>query len=139
MHIPVAIRRAVADRAQNCCEFCLVPQSRTTYSFQFDHVIARKHRGETTAENLCLTGPWCNSHKGTDLNGIDDDTGNVVALFNPRKQVWIEHFQLDGALILGISETGRTTIATLKLNDLDQVAFRTALLDLGVYPGTATS
>ncbi len=51
----------------------------------------------------------CNLHKGTNLFGLDPDTNLPVRLFDPRKDVWGNHFQRDSALILGITDIGRTT------------------------------
>ena len=43
----------------------------------------------------------------------------MVPLFNPRQQVWAEHFiwTLDGLEIRGTTTTGRATCNRLDLND----------------------
>ncbi len=50
--------------------------------------------------------------------GIDPETQNEVPLFNPRTQIWSEHFQFsDGySLILGLTPIGRATVSRLKIN-----------------------
>ena len=37
-------------------------------------------------------------------------------LFNPRQQKWHDHFAVNGARIVGLTPTGRVTIALLQLN-----------------------
>jgi hypothetical protein len=51
--------------------------------FHVDHVIAVKHGGNTSAENLALACLHCNLHKGTDLASLDPTTGLLTRLFNP--------------------------------------------------------
>ncbi|MBI3469268.1 MAG: HNH endonuclease [Planctomycetes bacterium] len=53
------LRRRVAERADNRCEYCLVRQQLSASVHQIDHVIADKHGGPTTFENLALScTPW---------------------------------------------------------------------------------
>jgi HNH endonuclease len=53
-YIPASLRRLVVERAQNCCEYCLIPQEIVLATHQVDHIIAEKHCGETVSENLAL-------------------------------------------------------------------------------------
>ena len=41
------LEAAVRNRARNACEYCLIPQTAEITDHQIDHVIARKHAGET--------------------------------------------------------------------------------------------
>ncbi|WP_366918499.1 HNH endonuclease signature motif containing protein [Acaryochloris sp. IP29b_bin.148] len=50
--IPVPLRLQVEDRANNCCEYCLLPNTLSFYTHEVDHVIAQKHKGTTSADNL---------------------------------------------------------------------------------------
>jgi len=70
-YIPAALRRQVIERAQNCCEYCLMGEGDRAIDFAIDHVIAEKHGGETAEHNLCLSCYWCNSYKGSDLSSVD--------------------------------------------------------------------
>jgi len=80
-----ALRQAVRRRADNCCEYCRLPEAFSFIQpFQIEHIIARKHRGPTTLPNLALACDRCNLHKGTDLTAIDPLTRRVVPLFHPR-------------------------------------------------------
>jgi 5-methylcytosine-specific restriction endonuclease McrA len=84
--IAPALRSIVIERARKRCEYCQRPDSQeiNAYPHEVDHVTARKHGGQTTAENLAYACFDCNRHKGTDLSSIDPRTGRIVQLFNPR-------------------------------------------------------
>ena len=50
-----ALERLVRYRAGGRCEYCRLPQAASRVPFEIDHIIARKHRGRTTAGNLGLS------------------------------------------------------------------------------------
>ena len=129
-----ALRRQVIARADNCCEYCLLPQELVASTHQVDHVIAEKHGGRTVLANLALSCTMCNRRKGSDISSLDPATGMLVPLFNPRTQRWAEHFRLEGAHIVGVTAVGRTTVALLQLNAIERVVERAAFLRTGRYP-----
>lgn len=96
------LRPQIEERAHQCCEYCLVPQDLAASRHQVDHVIAEKHGGQTTLDNLALSCTVCNRRKGSDIGSLDPDSGTLIPLFNPRTQPWSDHFQLDGVHIKGI-------------------------------------
>jgi hypothetical protein len=51
----------------------------------------------------------------------------VVTLFHPRRDVWETHFVLRGALMVGLTPTGRATVRVLNMNAADRVQLRRAL------------
>lgn len=55
LDIPVDLKRIVHERADACCEYCLIPESVTLAVHEIDHIIAQKHQGQTEAENLALS------------------------------------------------------------------------------------
>ncbi len=61
--VPDAIRRIVAARAQDYCEYCRCPGRFATESFTVEHTKPRIAGGETTLENLAWSCFGCNSHK----------------------------------------------------------------------------
>jgi len=65
------LRDFVRQRARDRCEYCRVPAAADVMPFQIDHIIARKHGGETVASNLALSCYNCNMHKGPNIAGID--------------------------------------------------------------------
>ncbi|MBC6473749.1 MAG: hypothetical protein GDA48_13800 [Hormoscilla sp. GM102CHS1] len=66
----------------------------------------------------------------------DPQTGEEIALFNPRKQNWTEHFNWSEDLIQLIGQTpcGRATIEALALNRPGVVNLRQLLLLAGLHP-----
>ena len=57
-------------------------------------------------------------------------------MFNPRTQVWSEHFRwsAEGAYIHGITPTGRATVAALQLNNALAVEVRRNWILAGWHP-----
>ncbi len=53
----------------------------------------------------------------------------MVALFNPREQVWVEHFAFRGARIMGLTPVGRATVQVLDMNARERVKIREDLQD----------
>lgn len=121
------------SRAERRCEYCHFPEELAWLSFQVDHIIAEKHDGPTTEENLALSCFYCNSYKGPNIAGIDPEGEPTIAvqLFHPRKDTWIEHFVWDGPYLKGVTPAGRATIATLRINQPDAIDLRQMLLNLG--------
>jgi hypothetical protein len=111
-----------------------MPQDFDDLPFQIDHIIARKHGGPTSEDNLALACFYCNTNKGPNVAGIDPEIGELVRLFNPRKDNWAHHFSWDGPMLSGLTTIGRATIYVLRINDPEYVAVRAALIAEGVFP-----
>ena len=75
-----------------------------------------------------------NLHKGPNLTGIDPVTGAVEPLFHPRRRRWSEHFASQGAVIVGITPTGRATVAALSMNRPLALAIRREEAVRGRHP-----
>mgnify|MGYP002654918095 CR=1 FL=1 len=129
-----SLRKTVVERALGRCEYCLIHQAFSAYSHEVDHVIALKHGGKGLAENLVLACLPCNRHKGSDIASFDPLTGTITPLFNPRIQLWSEHFYLERGFILGLTPVGRTTTFLLRMNQRNRLQLRQALLAQGLYP-----
>jgi len=126
--IDAATRRQIRSRAGNACEYCQLPQEFSPLAaLQVEHVISRKHGGNDQLENLALACIDCNLAKGTNIAGIDPESGALTPLFHPRQHVWQEHFQWQGVRLTGKTAIGRTTIVVLRMNSDDQVQLRIAL------------
>jgi len=134
IYIPAALRRLVFERAEGKCEYCLLHQDDGPFSHQIDHLISLKHGGQTTSDNLALACFECNRYKGSDLTAIDPATREIMSLFNPRSEAWMDHFVLKEAQIIGQTPTGRATVVLLRLNDRRRVIQRQVLIDVGRYP-----
>lgn len=135
-HIPAALRRVVRARASERCEYCRLAEEDAFFPHEPDHVVALKHGGATDEANLALACIECNRHKGTDLASIDPDSGAIVALFNPRSDVWDDHFQALGGRVAPRSSVGRVTVALLRLNAPARVEVRVELAAQGRWPGS---
>jgi 5-methylcytosine-specific restriction endonuclease McrA len=81
-------RSSVRERAAHKCEYCGLPQHLVPLvPFHIEHIISKQHGGTDAPENLALACYHCNLHKGPNLSGIDPETGQIAALFNPRRDV----------------------------------------------------
>ena len=138
-YISKQLRQLVFQRAGGRCEYCLIHQDDRPETHPLDHVLAIKHGGLTEESNLALACMFCNLNKGSDLAAIDPLSGEIVPLFNPRTQIWSEHFDVSDALILGITAIGRATVALLRLNDRERVDYRQSLIEIGRYPLPTTN
>jgi hypothetical protein len=120
-------RTLVRTRARNCCEYCLLPQDGCSLKHHIEHIIPRQHGGSDDPGNLALACHRCNLRKGTNLTGIDPVTRDVVPLFHPRLNRWLDHFRLRGPVIEGVTAVGRTTVKLLSVNDARRIERRELL------------
>ena len=136
MAIPVALRRRVTELAGGRCEYCPLPQSHSPAPFAADHILPRSLEGDDEIENLALACQGCNGAKYNKTHGLDPTTAAVVALFHPRQQRWNDHFAWsdDTLIVVGLSEFGRATIATLHLNREGAINLRDVLHSRGLHP-----
>lgn len=116
MTIPAKERRHVIHRAENRCEYCGLSQAGQEAAFHVDHVVPVTSGGATTLDNFALACVSCSLRKGARQKALDPDTGEEVALFNPRREVWRQHFCWDGLSVVGLTPTGRATVAALSMN-----------------------
>ena len=82
------LRRVVIERARWRCEYCRAPQGPTGQTFHLDHIVPEVRGGEWTEENLALACPHCNLARGGQQSARDPRTGQMVRLFDPRRDVW---------------------------------------------------
>lgn len=115
-HIPKALADEVALRARGRCEYCQLSQLGQEATFHVDHVTPRAAHGPTTIENLAMACVSCSLRKGAKQTAADPDTRDEVPLFNPRTQAWGDHFRWDNERVIGLTPTGRATVAALALN-----------------------
>ena len=124
-----ARRESVRRRAGGRCEYCRLPDvALSPEDFHVEHIIARKHQGNDTEENLAWACVFCNLYKGANLAGLDPETGQLTPLFHPRRDRWENHFRLDEARILGLTPIGRTTAWVLRMNSDILLSLRASLI-----------
>src|SRR4051794_29510176 len=124
----------VRQRAEWVCEYCRMAQAFDPITFPIDHIISRQHGGRTVSENLALSCFDCNTYKGPNIAGIDPVGAALTRLFHPRSDAWNDHFEWKGAMVVGKTAVGRTTIEVLSINRIERVATRAALIAEGVFP-----
>lgn len=122
----------VARRCGFRCEYCLAREELFNFAFEVEHIVPRADGGSGEMSNLALACPPCNRYKGVRRAGRDD----VSPLFNPRTDRWADHFLLDAdrGEIIGLTPTGRVTVALLGMNDPRAVAARLIWIELQKYP-----
>ena len=128
----------VSARARHVCEYCRAPAIVFNLPFEVEQIRPLAHGGETDDENLALSCRSCNLYKADCVKAVDELTRQEVSLFNPRHDVWREHFSLveEGGEILGLTASGRATVSRLRMNGKPQVAARRQWLRLGlIYRG----
>lgn len=131
------LRQLVARRAAHRCEYCHLPQACQVATFPVDHIVPRSRGGKTELPNLALACPRCNAIKWVHTAGTDPATEQAVGLFNPRKQVWSDHFAWAPAepeRIEPRTAVGRATVACLELNSPRRLEIRHWLVSVGLHP-----
>ena len=101
-----------------------------------DHIVPQAAGGPSVEENLWLACRRCNEFKGVQTHAPDPETGRLVDLFNPRSQVWAEHFEWseDGTNILGKTSCGRSTVLALQMNNSEIIVTRRLWVSAGWWP-----
>ncbi|MCY6491732.1 HNH endonuclease [Leptolyngbya sp. GGD] len=112
-------RRIVRERGRDRCEYCHSPERISTSRFTIDHIQPRSLEGSDDLENLALACSRCNQRRYNFIVGHDIESAETVSLFNPRQQIWADHFiwSADGTRILGTTPIGRATCYRLDMND----------------------
>src|SRR5262249_23484325 len=136
VRVSASQRRAVSEQAAGRCEYCLCPLQFSPSPFSVEHIIPRARGGSNHPDNLSLSCHGCNNFKYTRTEGPDPEAGEVVALSHPRRDRLVDHFawSSEGTMTIGISPTGRATVAALDLNREGVVALRQALVLIGAHP-----
>ena len=134
MSIPSALKHHVIKRAKLRCEYCGLAQAGQEAAFHIDHIIPFIAGGPTTADNLALACVSCSLRKGARKIAIDPRTGENANLFHPRRENWADHFAWRGCQVMGLSSTGRATVAALRLNRTLIVGIRAEEKILGRHP-----
>jgi hypothetical protein len=135
-YIPVAVRTRVAQQARNRCGYCHTSEEVTGAAMEIEHLVPESRGGSSTEANLWLACSECNSFKGDHVAAPDPTTNELVPLFNPRYQVWQEHFAWtsDGAHVVGLTASGRATVQALRLNRPLLTSARRIWVRAGAHP-----
>ncbi len=132
-YITEPLRQLVAKRADFRCEYCLLPEDASFYTFHIDHIISIKHCGLSDSGNLAYACPICNINKGSDVATVLSDITLPVRFYNPRLDNWAEHFEVHSTgLLISKTSIGEATIKILELNQTDSIIERTKMVRLGL-------
>ena len=127
-----ATRQQVRLRAHHRCEYCRLPQAAAPFlTFHIEHIQAQQHIADDSLDNLALACPDCNRHKGPNLTTLDPQSRTIVTLFHPRQDLWEDHFEYRGALLVGLTPVGKATVRLLQMNVEERVEMREELQAAG--------
>jgi HNH endonuclease len=116
--IPRSLRQRVVAESRNRCAYCHTLTAITGARLVIDHILPEAAGGQAVWENLCVACHSCNEFKGAQVEAQDPLTDERMPLFHPHQQRWREHFcwSEDGSKIVGLTPTGRATVAALNMN-----------------------
>ena len=123
----------VRQRAEFLCEYCHTSEHWQYVRFTIDHILPND---DDSLENLALACFHCNRRKSNKINGLHLETNETVPIFNPRLDVWKEHFKWseDKIYILPKTTIGHITIELLQLNRARILLIREADLSVNRHP-----
>jgi len=135
-YVPKALRDQIGRDARRRCGYCLTSARITGTPMEIDHLVPESLGGLTVRDNLWLACSMCNDHKGNRIAARDPESGEVVRLYDPRRERWAAHFawSADGALVLGKTACGRATVAAIRLNRAEIVEARRGWVGAGWHP-----
>lgn len=133
---PDKLKQITYSRAQGLCEYWKSPANISSQPFVVEHILPKSKGGQSIEENTALSCQGCNNYKYNKTAGNDSLTGKSANIFDPRKQIWSDHFAWsnDGSEIIGLSATGRVTIEVLRLNRQELQNLRNLLGEAGKHP-----
>jgi HNH endonuclease len=129
-----SLKKRIANRAHFRCEYCLLSELVSFYTFHIDHIKSTKHGGLSILLNLAYCCPDCNFFKGSDLGTFVLNDDQLARFFNPRKDKWQDHFIVQNGAIYGKTEIGVATARIFQFNNVDRLIFRQQLIALELYP-----
>ena len=128
------LRSFIVNRAKQICEYCLIHEQDTNFGCQIDHIISLKHGGTSDPGNLAYACVFCNRYKRSDIGSVLLPSQEMIRFFNPRTDRWSDHFRLEGAIIVPLTEIGKVTSQILDFNNINRVLERQTLITAGKYP-----
>lgn len=130
------LRQRIAEQARYRCGYCLTQEVVSGIPLTLEHITPKAKGGQDTEENLWLSCRLCNEAKGILTEALDPETESIVPLFNPRTQIWTEHFTWNEnrTSIIGQTPTGRATVIALSLNSELRIRARAIWVEAGWHP-----
>lgn len=91
--ISTKLAAEIKRQARYRCGYCLSSETLLGMVLEIEHLIPLAAGGLTRIENLWLSCRRCNGFKGAQVAALDPLSAQIIPLFNPRTQIWQEHFQ----------------------------------------------
>ena len=137
-YIPKELRERVSVQARRRCGYCLTAETIVGTPMEIDHLIPESLGGITEESNLWLACSLCNDCKSNRIGARDPESEEIVRLFDPRRQLWTDHFRWsdDGDMIIGLTPAGRATVDALRPNRASLVKARQLWVVAGWHPPT---
>lgn len=124
----------VIQRANFRCEYCRLSAELSYFPFHIEHIISLKHGGKTSANNLAFACPLCNINKGSDIATFIDIPTELIRFFNPRTDIWYEHFDIESSgIIIGKTMIGKATIKIFNFNHVDSIIERAKMIYFDIF------
>ena len=117
--LSLTLRELVDIRARGRYEYCRRYKVLLGDTFfEVEHILPRSRGGLTIPPNLAFACRRCNLLKSNVVIGFDKRTNKSVPLFNPRTDIWPDHFRRSRDLlrIYGRTAMGRVTVDLLQMN-----------------------
>ena len=135
-HLKARLRAEIGERARGCREYCRAQEKFSPDSFSVEHIAPLSGGGSCESDNLAYSCQGCNNRKYVSVEAVDTLTGELVALYHPRRQQWNDHFAWneDFTVVIGLTPTGRATVDKLQLNRRGLVNLRRVLFELHEHP-----
>ena len=80
-------RRQIAEEAKYRCGYCQTQEVVSGIPLTVEHITPKAKGGSDDNANLWLSCRLCNEKKGTLIEAMNPETGDLVSLFNPRTQM----------------------------------------------------
>jgi hypothetical protein len=128
---------AACAKPHTSCGYCQSPQRLVQARLEIEHIVPLSRGGTSDEANLWLRCPLCNRFKADRVSARDPETGADAPFFHPRNQRWSDHFRCseDSVRIIGLTPTGRATLAALHLaDDPDAIEVRGYWVLAGWHP-----
>ncbi|MBK8490432.1 MAG: HNH endonuclease [Saprospirales bacterium] len=135
-YISESTKRAVEERADGRCEYCMSLRKFSPQPFIIEHIIPISKGGSDASENLALSCGGCNGPTNIKRRKRWIPLLATKLLFQPRNYDWATHFEWDAEYlqIIGLTPTGRATINALRLNRQELINLREVCLQIGAHP-----
>ena len=136
MSIPEKTRQQIIVEAAYRCEYCKTSSRLIGMPLIMEHILPHSLGGSDDRANLAAACYRCNEFKGVKTHANDPETGQLSPLFNPRDQIWREHFTWvnGGTHITGLTPVGRATALALRLNNDYLVGARALWIESEWHP-----